>query len=89
MGLYAYSPAGVLRWSFPADHGVKGYMSPVVDASGVIFIGDNMAIYAVSSTGTGVWKDETQLCEMDGSAVVLPRQLIVGCSGGRLLVYSQ
>ena len=82
---YALNPSGAVKWTFTTDSsGIES--SPVVDASGVIYLGDLNAIYAVPSNGSPQrWKATTLLCPMVGAPVVVQGTLVVGCANGRFL----
>ena len=85
--LYAVSASGILRWTFASDASGGVYSSPVVDASGTIYFSDGAATYAVSPTGSRLWKDSNSggTCNVEGAPVVGVGVLYLGCDDGRLL----
>lgn len=55
--LYAYNPAGTEKWQLGLGN-TNGTLAPVIDAAGVVYVGNSGSMTALNPTGTAVWQLE-------------------------------
>ena len=78
---------GDVLWTFATDHSVYS-RAAVVDVSGAVYFSDDFVVYALTGSGSLLWRATTPAgCAPFRSSVVIvsPGVLAFGCSNGRLM----